>query len=59
MRAIHPSPLDLDGTRRDIGAFPFDPSAAFTSGTYCQPSDRPAGQLDCVSQVGVQDTAFL
>lgn len=51
------APLDLDGTRRDIGAFPFDPAAVFTSGTYCQPSDLPTGPLECVSQIGVQGTA--
>lgn len=47
---------DPNGTPRDIGALPFDPSYGIPSGTYCEPKSTSTG---CVARVSLDGIASL
>lgn len=46
------SPLDPDGTRADMGAYPFDASYIPAPFVYCTPKPNSCGQLPAIAFVG-------
>ncbi|MEL6905717.1 MAG: right-handed parallel beta-helix repeat-containing protein [Planctomycetota bacterium] len=58
--AADPSaPLDPDGSRADMGARPFDPSATYTFGVFCDRGGPDVGLLGDPSLTPVAPTRFV